>query len=131
FGLMILSAEFGASGFYDWCSARISASPLTPAATLGVTIAVAGLLSAVLANDIVVFAMTPMLIRGIERRGLDARPYLIALACAANAGSAATLIGNPQNILIGQVGQLEFWDFAFHCAPPAVFGLIISYAVIR
>src|SRR5690606_4778436 len=57
FGLMILSAEFAASGFYDWCSARIAASPLSPTATLATTIAVAGLLSAVLANDIVVFAM--------------------------------------------------------------------------
>ena len=36
------------------------------------------------------------------------RPYLVALAGAANAGSAATLIGNPQNILIGQAGGIDF-----------------------
>ena len=131
FGLMILSAQFAASGFYDWCSARIASSPLSPVAILGLTIAVAGALSAVLANDIVVFAMTPMLISGLGRRGLDPRPYLIALACAANAGSAATLIGNPQNILIGQVGQLDFWEFSFYCAPPALFGLLTVFAVIR
>ena len=130
FGLMILSAQFAACGFYDWCSARIAATRAAPAAILGLTVLIAGVLSAVLANDVVVFAMTPMLVKGLRRRGLDARPYLIALAGAANAGSAATVIGNPQNILIGEVGRLDFWDFALVCAPPALFGLIAVFAVV-
>src|SRR5688572_24419211 len=60
FGLMILSAQFGAAGFYDWCAARIAASAGSPDRLLAITVAVAGALSAVLANDIVVFAMTPL-----------------------------------------------------------------------
>jgi Na+/H+ antiporter NhaD/arsenite permease-like protein len=91
---------------------------------------VAGTLSAVLANDVVVFAMTPMLIKGLVSRGLDPRPYLIALAGGANAGSAATVIGNPQNILIGQVGRLDFWEFSRVCAPPAVMASILVYVVV-
>src|SRR5215475_10248164 len=71
FGLMVLSAQFAACGFYDWCSARIAATHASPAAILGLTVTVAGILSAVLANDIVVFAMTPMLIKGLRERGLD------------------------------------------------------------
>jgi Na+/H+ antiporter NhaD/arsenite permease-like protein len=130
FGLMILSAQFAACGFYDWCSARIVASRASPAAILGLTVVIAGCLSAVLANDIVVFAMTPMLIAGLSRRGLDPRPYLIALAGGANAGSAATMIGNPQNILIGQVGNLDFWSFVAVCGPPAAFGLLSVFGVV-
>ncbi len=130
FGLMILSAQFAACGFYDWCSARIAATRASPTVTLGLIVVVAGALSAVLANDVVVFAMTPMLIRGLMRRGLDPRPYLIALAGAANAGSAATVIGNPQNILIGQVGHLDFWEFLLVCGPPAAVGLVSVFAVV-
>ncbi|HYD30933.1 MAG TPA: SLC13 family permease, partial [Azospirillaceae bacterium] len=115
FGLMILSAQFAASGFYDWCALRIAGATHSPSGLLAVVVAVAGGLSAVLANDVVVFAMTPMLCVGLKARGLDPRPYLIALAGAANAGSAATLIGNPQNILIGQVGGLDFWRFLGAC----------------
>ena len=48
-----------------------------------------------------------MLVKGLRERWLDPRPYLIALASAANARSTATVIGNPQNILIGQVGRLD------------------------
>ena len=130
FGLMVLSAQFAACGFYDWCSARIAATAAPPAAVLALTVAVAGTLSAVLANDVVVFAMTPMLIKGLQARNLDPRPFLIALAGSANAGSAATVIGNPQNILIGQVGGLDFFAFSRACGPPAVFGLVSVYAVV-
>jgi len=55
---------------------------------------------------------------------------LIGLAGAANAGSASTVIGNPQNILIGQVGALDFWAFLGTCAVPALIGLAIVYAVV-
>jgi len=131
FGLMILSAQFAASRFYDWCSLRIAATARSPSAILAVTVAVAGTLSAVLANDVVVYAMTPLLCVGLQRRGLDPRPFLIALAAAANAGSAATIIGNPQNILIGQVGELDFWRFLAVCGGPALIGLVIVHAVVR
>ena len=130
FGLMILSAQFAACGFYDWCSAHIAASAASPPAILALTVVIAGGLSALLANDIVVFAMTPMLIAGLKGRGLDPRPYLIGLAGGANAGSAATIIGNPQNILIGQAGHLDFWRFAAVAAPPAIAGLGIVFAVV-
>jgi Na+/H+ antiporter NhaD/arsenite permease-like protein len=130
FGLMVLSAQFAVCGFYAWCSARIARTPAGPAGLLAVTVLTAGLLSALLANDVVVFAMTPMLCTGLARRGLDPRPFLIALAAAANAGSAATLIGNPQNILIGQVGGLDFWRFLAACGPPALLTLAIVYGVV-
>jgi len=130
FGLMILSAQYAASGFYDWCALRIARGAGSPERLLAVTVAVGGALSAVLANDVVVFAMTPMLCLGLQARGLDPRPYLIALAGAANAGSAATVIGNPQNILIAQSGALDFWRFLAVCGVPALFGLAAVYAVV-
>jgi Na+/H+ antiporter NhaD/arsenite permease-like protein len=130
FGLMVLSAQFAACGFYAWCSAKIARTAAGPLRLLALTVLVAGGLSAVLANDVVVFAMTPLLCTGLIRRGLDPRPFLIALAAASNAGSAATIIGNPQNILIGQVGRLDFWAFLAVCGPPALVALGIVFAVV-
>jgi Na+/H+ antiporter NhaD/arsenite permease-like protein len=89
-----------------------------------------GILSAALANDILLFALVPLLIAGVTARGLDARPFLIALAGASNAGSAATLIGNPQNVLIGSVGDLDFVDFLIACGVPAVCALILVFVVV-
>ncbi len=76
----------------------------------------AGVLSAVLANDIVCLAVAPLLVEGCARRRLDPVPYLLALACAANVGSAATLIGNPQNMLIGQTLRLSFAGYLLDAA---------------
>lgn len=129
-GLMILSAQYAGSGFYDWCALRLARAARSPARLLAVVVAVGGGLSAVLANDVVVFAMTPMLCAGLTARRLDPRPYLIGLAGAANAGSAATMIGNPQNILIGQIGRLDFWRFLEVCAVPALAGLVIVNATV-
>src|SRR5262245_34817772 len=55
-GLMIVSARFGAAGFYDAAAAWIARQAGRPLRLLALTIAVGGLLSAVLVNDIVVFA---------------------------------------------------------------------------
>ena len=130
FGLMILSAQFAASGFYDWCSLRIATAKGSPVRLLAVTIATTGALSAILVNDVVVFAMAPLLCAGLKGRGLDPRPFLIGLAGAANAGSAATIIGNPQNIVIGQVGQLNFWNFLAICGVPAAIALVCVHLVV-
>ena len=111
FALMIVSAQFQAAGLYRVAAARVAAAKGSADRLLLLTVVVAGLLSAVLANDIVVFAMTPVVAEGVRARGLDPRPFLLGLAGAANAGSAMTIIGNPQNILIGQVGGLDFWRF--------------------
>ncbi len=131
FALMIVSSQFQEAGFYTHAAARVAAAKGTSERLLLLTIVVAGLLSAVLANDIVVFAMTPVVADGIRRRGLDPRPFLLGLAGGANAGSAMTIIGNPQNILIGQVGGLDFWRFLLACGVPGLLSLGVVYGVLR
>jgi Na+/H+ antiporter NhaD/arsenite permease-like protein len=57
-------------------------------------------------------------------------PYLLALACASNIGSAATLIGNPQNMLIGEVLKLSFAGYARDALLPVVLSLLVLWAVL-
>lgn len=122
-GLMVLSAQFRLGGFYAHLTRRLGAMEVSPALFLALLIVCAGLLSALLANDIVCLAMTPVLVEGCARRGIDPVPFLLALACAANVGSAATLIGNPQNMLIGQTLKLSFAGYMAEASVPVVLGL--------
>ena len=108
FSFMVLSAQMRLGGLYGWITRGIAELPLSPPALLGALIAVIAALSAVFSNDIVCLACAPVLIGACEERRLDPIPFLLALACAANIGSAATLIGNPQNMLIGQTLGLSF-----------------------
>ncbi|TAN63356.1 MAG: anion transporter [Magnetospirillum sp.] len=130
FALMIISAQFQLAGVYGTVAARVATASGSPRRLLALVIVAAGGLSAVLANDVVCFAMTPIIAEGVRRRGLDPRPYLLGLVGAANAGSAATLIGNPQNILIGQVGGLDFWSFLAACAVPAALSLVVVHGML-
>ncbi|MCE5231586.1 anion transporter [bacterium] len=130
FGLMVVSAQLRLGGFYSAVTRRLAKTPMIAPALLGLLIAVAGGLSALLVNDIICLAMAPVLIDGCARRGFNSVPFLLGLACAANVGSAATLIGNPQNMLIGQTLGLSFAGYLGEAAAPTVAGLILTWFVI-
>jgi Na+/H+ antiporter NhaD/arsenite permease-like protein len=104
---------------------------VSPHLFLALLIGCAGSLSALLANDIVCLAITPVLVEGCARRGLNPVPFLLALACAANVGSAATLIGNPQNMLIGKTSKLSFPGYLLDAGVPALLGLGSVWVVIN
>jgi len=130
-GLMVVSAQFRLGGTYSAITRRLAAAQVSPDVLLLLVIAVSAGLSAVLANDIVCLAVTPLLLEGCVRRGLRPIPFLLALACAANVGSAATLIGNPQNMLIGQKLQMSFAGYLLDGAVPAALGCLATWAIIR
>ena len=130
FAFMVLSAQMRLGGFYDWVTLRLAALPLAPPLLLGVLMLAIAALSAVFSNDVVCLAVAPVLIDACRARRLDPVPYLLALACAANIGSAATLIGNPQNMLIGQALKLSFAGYLREAAVPVLAGLAVTWAII-
>ena len=127
FAFMVVSAQMRLGGFYTEVTRRVGAMPLSRAGLLAALIAVSGALSAVFSNDIVCLAMTPVVARLCLQRGLNPIPFLIGLACAANIGSAATLIGNPQNMLIGSVLKLHFADHARQALAPVAVSLALLW----
>ena len=130
FGLMIVSAQFSSAGFYGRITTRLSALQVGDRTLLLVVIMVTGVLSALLTNDIVVFAMTPVLVAGCAHRALDPLPFLLGQMCAANIGSAATLIGNPQVIFIGQRFGLGFNAYLLDSLVPVLLSMAVIWLVI-
>ncbi|MCW5639266.1 MAG: anion transporter [Rubrivivax sp.] len=130
FSFMVISAQLRLGGFYAHVTRQIAALPLGPAALLAVVVAAVALLSAVFSNDVVCLAVAPVLADACLRRRLDPVPFLLALACAANIGSAATLIGNPQNMLIGQRLGLDFGAYLLEAAVPVVLGLVLLWLLL-
>ena len=130
YALMLISAQLRLGGFYTWVAVRITALLRRPRHFLLAVMATSALLSAILANDIVCLAFTPVLIYTVLPAGYNPLPFLLGLAVASNIGSAATLIGNPQNMLIGQVGRLGFGAFLAWSTFPVVFSLLAGYLLI-
>ena len=94
------------------------------------TIALSGILSAFLVNDVVCVALTPLVLHLCQRLNRPPIPYLVGLATASNVGSVATITGNPQNMIIGSLSQISYLRFAWRLAPVALFGLVLNFAVV-
>jgi Na+/H+ antiporter NhaD/arsenite permease-like protein len=130
FGFFVLSAQLRLSGFYDKVANGISVRLGHPARFLLVLMLVTGGLSAVLNHDIVCYVFAPIVGTALLHKRLNPIPFLIALAIASNIGAAATLIGNPQDMMIGQVARLSFGHYLFWSATPVIFALAAAYGII-
>jgi len=129
--LMALSSFLEQAGLFERLTERACRTRLSPTALLDALVFVAGGLSALLLNDTVCLFLTPVVCSVCVRRGLPLGPYLLALATSSNIGSAATLVGNPQNILIGSLGPLDFAGYARIVAPAALAGLAANALLLR
>ena len=129
-GMMLISAYLFLAGFFDWAADWILRVAKTPQSLLFYLIGTSGVLSALLVNDTVCLMLTPLVVAVMVRGKLPLAPYLLALAMSANIGSVATLVGNPQNMIIGHLSGIPFLRFSFSLLPVAVVGLVIQYAVL-
>ena len=130
-GMMVISAYLYLAGFFDWAADWILRRAKTPQSLLVYLIVASGVLSALLVNDVVCLMLTPLVVAVMVRGKLPLMPYLLALAMSANLGSVATLVGNPQNMIIGHLSHIPFLRFSASLLPVAVAGLAIEYAVLR
>jgi Na+/H+ antiporter NhaD/arsenite permease-like protein len=129
-GMMLISAYLFLAGFFDWAADWILRKARTPQLLLLYLIVTSGVLSALLVNDTVCLMLTPLVVVVMVRGKLPLPPYLLALAMSANIGSVATLVGNPQNMIIGHLSGIPFVRFSLSLFPVALVGLMIQYAVL-
>lgn len=129
FGLMVVSGAFGISGFYHYAAMKVSMLKVSNPLLLAILIVVSGALSSLLTNDVVV-AMTPLLISLTMARKLNPIPFVLGFCFAANTGSAGTLIGSPQNMIIAQELNLSFVELMKVAGIPAVLSLVLVWAVL-
>ena len=130
-GMMLISAYLYLGGFFDWAADGILERAPTPQALMLFLVLTSGILSALLVNDTVCLMLTPLVVAVIVRGQLPLLPYLMALAMSANIGSVATLVGNPQNMIIGHLSRLPFVRFSLSLLPVAIVGLALEYVVLR
>jgi len=130
FGFFVISAQLRLSGFYNLVAGGIAARLDHPARFLFMLMAATGGLSAFLNHDIVCFVFTPIVAAALLRKQLNPVPFLIALAIASNLGAAATLIGNPQDMLIGQMAHLDFGRYLLWSSAPVLFAMACAYGII-
>lgn len=130
FSMMVLNINLRLSGFFKIITSKIIAFAKTPRQLLALIIFSSGMLSALFLNDTIVIMFTPLILSVVVSLKRNPIPYLVALATSANVGSVATIVGNPQNMIIGIFSKITFTDFALKLTPIALIGLSIIWIVI-
>jgi Na+/H+ antiporter NhaD/arsenite permease-like protein len=128
-GMMIVVGFLRRASFFAWLAQWVLNRVETPNGLLAATMLLSGGLSAMLVNDVVCLALTPLVLHLARSQKFDERPHLIGLALASNIGSVATLTGNPQNMMIGGFSQIGYSRFAVKLAPIAIIGLGLAFIV--
>lgn len=127
-GMMIVVANLHLSGFFRLVAARVVEHAHSPKMLLAGIVGVSGLLSALFVNDTMCIVLTPLVVQVTLSLGRNPVPYLLAVALGANAGSVATITGNPQNMMIGALSGIPYPRFAAALAPVAAVSLVLTWA---
>jgi Na+/H+ antiporter NhaD/arsenite permease-like protein len=130
-GAMIIVAYLEISGFLGMVRSLTLRQARTPSQLLALVVLSSGIMSAVFMNDTICLLFTPMVLKTARELELNPIPYLIALAASSNVGSACTIIGNPQNMLIAVNSGIGFLPFLNALWPVSLLGLGAVYLVVR
>lgn len=130
-GMMIIVSVLRRTGVFEftaiWSAKRANGSPLRVMILLVLITAVA---SALLDNVTTVLLIAPVTLLVCDRLAINPVPFLMAEIFASNIGGAATLIGDPPNIIIASRSGLTFNDFLVHMLPIVVVELIVFVAIL-
>ncbi len=129
-GMRILVAGLELCGFFEWVSLRMIRYSKDQFTFLVLTMVVTGTLSALVLNDTIVLLFTPIIIRTCRLLKSNPVPFLVAEAMAANIGSVATAVGNPQNAYIATKAGISFVDFSARLLPVAAVCMLVAIAIL-
>ncbi|MCX7706687.1 MAG: anion transporter [Anaerolineae bacterium] len=130
FAMMVLNVNLRLAGFFRLVASEVIRLARTPRQLLALIVVVSGVMSALFLNDTIVLMFTPLVLDIVLALNRNPIPYLIGLVSAANIGSAATIVGNPQNMIIGVSSGIPFVPFTARLAPVSLAGLAVAWGVI-
>jgi Na+/H+ antiporter NhaD/arsenite permease-like protein len=128
-GMMLLVSALEVANAFAVLASALARRLPTPLRLLAGSMVVVAVLSALVLNDAVVLLFTPVLVRAARAHGVAPFPFLAAEAFAANLGSVATPVGNPQNAAIALARGVGFAEWVARLAPLAAACLAVGIGV--
>ena len=131
-GMMLVVGVVRRTGVFEYLAIRSAKlAQGRPFGVLVLLILVTAGASALLDNVTTVLLVAPVTLLLCDRLGLQPIPFLMAEALASNIGGAATLVGDPPNIIIASRADLSFVDFLVHMLPIVLIILAVFIVMAR
>lgn len=116
--MMLLVALLRPTGAFEYLGIRLAKlAKGSPKLLLIYLCAAVSVLSMFLDNVTTVIIFAPLTVLVTRMLNLNPAPFLIAEAMMSNIGGAATLVGDPPNIMIGSAAKIDFVTFLMHMGP--------------
>jgi len=130
-GMMVIVAILERTGVFEYLAVKSAQwGGAKPGRILILLALVTAFLSAFLDNVTTVILMVPVTFLIADALETSPMPFLLTQVMASNIGGAATLIGDPPNILIGSAADLSFADFVVNLAPIVVISLPVVLGIL-
>ncbi|MGH3502102.1 MAG: ArsB/NhaD family transporter, partial [Nocardioidaceae bacterium] len=131
-GMMVIVGVIKQTGLFEFLAiAAVKRARGRPFVVMTMLVVITAVASAMLDNVTTVLLIAPVTFLVCDRLALPVTPYLIAEVLASNIGGAATLIGDPPNIIIGSRAGLTFNDFLINIGPFVLIMLVVFIAMTR
>jgi Na+/H+ antiporter NhaD/arsenite permease-like protein len=131
FGMMLLAVGFEEAQLFAWASTALATHFRSPTRLLWSVGIGCGLLSAVLVNDAVCVLAPVFVMPLVQKCGTPKIPFFFAMAMGSNAGSALTLSGNPQNMLVAQLSNVSYRHYLLWAGPAALVSLCVTLGLLH
>ncbi|XP_022734490.1 silicon efflux transporter LSI3-like [Durio zibethinus] len=126
FGTMVVSIYLESADMFKYLGKLLSWKSMGPKDLLCRICLISAISSALFTNDTTCMILTEFVLKIARQHNLPPLPFLLALATSANIGSAATPIGNPQNLVIAVTSKISFEEFLIGILPAMLVGLVVN-----
>jgi anion transporter len=125
-GMMIIVGVIHKTGVFEFIAIKaIKIAKGDPKKALVYLVVLVAFASAILDNVTTILLAVPMTLVICKQLNVNPVPFLLAEVFASNIGGAATLVGDPPNIIIASRANLSFNDFLIHMAPLVIVAMIV------
>src|SRR5574342_643519 len=131
-GMMIIVAIIGETGIFNWVglkATRLSKGNLWKLMLILCTFT--AITSMFVDNVTIILLMVPVTISICRALDISPIPFILGQTLSSNIGGAATLIGDPPNIIIGSAANIDFNAFIIHMGPPSLVTFIVGLFLIK
>src|ERR1041384_7807436 len=129
-GMFLLVSILQEAGFFKWLAmTALRKVNYHPVYLFVVMILLATIMAMFMDSITVMLFLSALTLQLCRLLNLDPVPLVIAEVCAANTGGAATLDGDPPNVILGTTLGFNFADFATNTGPISAIAALILLAV--
>ena len=131
-GMMIISAILGETGIFNWIGVKAIRLSRGNLWKLMIILCVFTAFTSMFVDNVtIILLMVPVTLSIFRALKISPIPFILGQTLSCNIGGAATLIGDPPNIIIGSAANIDFTSFFLNMAPPILVTFILGMVLLK